>query len=85
MKPQEIVETLKANNAKLLANIPDTRAANIVRQVLLAVGSEVDRVTQDQPLRVAGLGVFRMKKTAADMQEKHRYAFTRIGSAKAGE
>jgi hypothetical protein len=81
MKPMDLAEAVRAEYPRLLEGITEKRAANIVRQVLLAVGREIDKSGQE-PLRVPGIGVFRTKigtkEVGGKPEQTSRIVFRRI-------
>ena len=60
MNLDEIVSRARAAQPKQFANIPDARAKAILRSALAEIGKAVQAGGQE-PVRVAGLGVFRTK------------------------
>lgn len=55
VKPEALVERIKANNPTFLGKMSDQRAANMVRHTLRALATEINE-TEEGRLRVAGLG-----------------------------
>lgn len=55
VKPEALVERIKALNPQILGKMPDKRAANLVRMALRALSEEIND-TEEGRLRVAGLG-----------------------------
>lgn len=69
MKPIELVEVMKKNNPDLLKQIPDERAARIIRTALMQLGEEIDAVNEGV-VKAPGLGNFQIKQIQREKDGK---------------
>ena len=61
MKPIEIVELIKQQNPDALGNIPDKKAAAVIRTAFQELARTV-RETEEGEVKVPGFGVFRIRQ-----------------------
>ena len=61
MKPIEIVELIKQQNPDALGNIPDKKAAAVIRKAFQELARTV-RETEEGEVRLPGFGVFRIRQ-----------------------
>jgi len=69
MKPIELIEVMKKNNPDLLKQIPDERAARIIRTALMQLGEEIDAVNEGV-VKAPGLGNFQIKQIQREKDGK---------------
>ena len=67
MKANEIVESIKQSNPKLLGKMTEQRAATLVQAVLAELGKQLDAVDTGV-LKVQGLGNFRIKQVEREKE-----------------
>ena len=60
MRPIDLVEILREETPELLGNIPDNRAARIVREALAILALKID-ATDEGVVKVPGFGNFRIR------------------------
>lgn len=61
MKPAKIVQAIKKDNPELLAQIPEQKAALLVREALTRIAREVTAI-EAGVIKVPGLGRFKTKQ-----------------------
>lgn len=59
MKPIELVEIIKKENPGLLGEMPDNKAAQLIREVLTQLGKHIDAQAEGV-VKVPGFGNFRI-------------------------
>ena len=58
IKATDILTAVKAGNPAILKGLPDQRALRLIQHTLQNVGVAIDK-GGEEPVRIAGLGVFR--------------------------
>jgi nucleoid DNA-binding protein len=62
MKVIELVENIKKEKPELFGEMPEKKAAALVREAFAQIGKKLDEmVDQDEVLRIKGLGTFRIR------------------------
>jgi hypothetical protein len=71
MKPIEIVNAIKEDNAKLLGKLPDKKVAQIISAALKHIKLEVSTAGKGR-VAVSGLGVFVVKSVEREINGEKR-------------
>lgn len=69
MKAMEVVEYLKNEKPNVLKNIPDKKAAALIRNALIELGKHIDS-TDDGVIKVQGLGRFRVRQVEQSKKDQ---------------
>ena len=78
MKALEIVEIIKKDKPELLGNVPEKRAAALIREAFVQLLKKLDEQNeQDGMIRVPGLGSFRTR-IAEKVKEGQKVSEKRI-------
>jgi len=77
MKPIEIFELIKTENAKLVNKVPDRVGAKIVGAAFATIAKQIASAP-DGKVKIKGLGTFRMKHVERE-KDGQKVSRTRIG------
>ena len=69
MKAMEVVQHLKSEKPNILKNIPEKKAAALIRSALAELGRQIDS-TDDGVIKVQGLGRFRVRQVERNKNDQ---------------